>query len=56
MQYSAELIKIRDEAIVAIITGDKPLDYFEEYVQIYMAAGGKEVEDEANEYYKSIKN
>lgn len=54
MQYKAELIKIRDEAIVSIIAGDKPIDYFDEYVNIYMAAGGKEVEDEANEYYESI--
>jgi putative aldouronate transport system substrate-binding protein len=55
MQYNAELTKIRDEAIVSIITGDKPIDYFDEYVIIYMAAGGKEVEDEANEYYRTIK-
>ncbi len=54
-EYKSELVKIRDEAVISMITGDKPLDYFDEYVEKYMAAGGAEVEKEANEYYNNLK-
>lgn len=54
-KYKAELNKIRDEAYIAMITGDKPLSYFDEFVRKYMAAGGTECEKEANEYIDSQK-
>jgi putative aldouronate transport system substrate-binding protein len=55
MKYKAELMKIRDEAYLSIITGDKPASYFDEFVTKYMAAGGAEVQQESNEYYASLK-
>lgn len=55
MKYKAELMKIRDEAYISIITGSKPVAYFDEFVAKYMAAGGSDVEKEVNEYYNSQK-
>jgi putative aldouronate transport system substrate-binding protein len=52
-KYQAQLIKMRDQMLISIITGDKPLSYFDQYVKEYMKAGGAEVEKEANAYYKS---
>lgn len=51
-KYKADLMKLRDEAFISIITGAKPLSYFEEYVKQWYALGGKAATDEANEYYK----
>ena len=53
MKYKAELFKIRDEAYISIITGTKPVSYFDEFTQKYLAAGGGEVQKEASEFYKS---
>ncbi|WP_207655793.1 extracellular solute-binding protein [Vallitalea okinawensis] len=54
-EYSAELKKIREEAYISMIAGDKPLSYFEEFVEKYNAAGGTEVEEEVNEWYTANK-
>ncbi|HCM28150.1 MAG TPA: ABC transporter substrate-binding protein [Treponema sp.] len=53
MKYKAELMKIRDEAYISIITGAKPVSYFDEFLQKYMAAGGAEAEKEATEFIKA---
>ncbi|NSW89674.1 MAG: extracellular solute-binding protein [Firmicutes bacterium] len=47
-KYKAELDKLREEAYTQIITGDKPLEYFDEYVQKWKKAGGEILEKEAN--------
>jgi len=52
-KYATQLIKIRDQAIIAFITGDRPLSSFDQYVNEYMNAGGAEVEKEVNAYYKA---
>lgn len=52
-KYAAQLIKMRDQMLIQIITGDKPLDYFDQYVKDYMNAGGAEVEKEVNAWYKA---
>lgn len=49
-KYMSELIRLEDEAYVSIITGDKPIDYFEEFVKKWRAAGGSLLEKEANEW------
>lgn len=54
-RYQAELIKIRQEAYIAIITGDKPVDFFDEFVDNWNASGGSTLLEEANEWYSSIK-
>jgi putative aldouronate transport system substrate-binding protein len=52
-KYGAQLIKMRDQMLISIISGNKPVSYFDQYVKDYLKAGGAEVEKEANEWYKS---
>lgn len=54
-EYQGDLTRMRDEMVVAIITGEKPLDYFDEYVTNYLAAGGQEIIDAANAWYAANK-
>lgn len=50
---SGELITIRDEAWVNIITGKASIDSWDEYVDSYNAAGGDTLYAEANEWYQN---
>ncbi len=50
-QYGAELKKILDTGYIAIITGEKPLDYFDEMVETWYANGGEKLTEEANKIY-----
>ncbi|WP_150269817.1 ABC transporter substrate-binding protein [Paenibacillus tepidiphilus] len=43
-----ELIKLRNQAYIAFITGERPLEEFGEFVQEFLTAGGAEVLREAN--------
>ncbi|CAM4474607.1 extracellular solute-binding protein [Paenibacillus typhae] len=43
-----ELIQLRNEAYIAFITGERPLEAFDSFVKEFMAAGGAEVLREAN--------
>lgn len=54
-RYKAELLKIRNEAYISIITGDKPVSYFDEFVKKWDQMGGEVLKKEANEWYKTIK-
>lgn len=54
-EYQGDLTRMRDEMVVAIITGEKPLEYFDEYVTNYLAAGGQEIIDAANAWYAANK-
>jgi putative aldouronate transport system substrate-binding protein len=54
-QYQAELLKIRDEAFTAIITGAQPLSYFDEYVARWKRSGGDQLTQELNAWYSSTK-
>jgi len=54
-KYSTECNKILNEGYIAIITGEKPLDYFEEMVEAWYTAGGEVLTEEANELYKTQK-
>ncbi|MMZ63220.1 hypothetical protein D1872_254630 [compost metagenome] len=51
-RYGPELMKLKNKAYVAIITGEKPLSYFDEFVHEFMGAGGAEVLQEANVWYR----
>jgi putative aldouronate transport system substrate-binding protein len=51
MKYKDELMKIRDQYYIGIITGAMPVSAFDEFVQKYMASGGAEAQQEANDYY-----
>jgi putative aldouronate transport system substrate-binding protein len=45
------LIKLRNKSYIAFITGDQPLEEFDIFVKEFMAAGGTEMLQEANEWY-----
>lgn len=49
IQSGPELIKLKNKAYISIITGDKPLEYFDEFVKDFLAAGGTRVLQEAND-------
>lgn len=49
--YLAECNKILDEGYIAMITGEKPVDYFDEMVTAWENAGGKILTEEANALY-----
>lgn len=53
-RYGADLDKIVSETYIAIITGDEPIEYFDEFVEKWRKAGGEQLEKEANEWYASI--
>lgn len=50
--YKSECDKILNEGYVAIITGDRPIEYFDEMVKQWYDAGGTVLTQEANELYK----
>lgn len=52
--YWDELDKIQKEAYIRIITGDKPVDYFDEFVDQWYKLGGEQLVQEANEWYTSV--
>ncbi|HBG76440.1 MAG TPA: ABC transporter substrate-binding protein [Clostridiales bacterium] len=53
--YQTELDKIEDEAYIAIITGNKPVDYFDTFVEEYKKAGYETLAKEANEWWDTMK-
>ncbi|MEK5035500.1 ABC transporter substrate-binding protein [Paenibacillus sp. FSL R7-0302] len=54
IRNSPGLINLRDQAYIAFITGERPLEEFGEFVEEFLAAGGAEVLAEANESYKKL--
>ncbi|SDE55887.1 putative aldouronate transport system substrate-binding protein [Paenibacillus sp. UNCCL117] len=54
-KYKEELLKIEKEAFISIITGDKPISYFDEFVARWKKSGGEQLEKEANEWFATIK-
>ncbi len=51
-QYANELVKLTSETYYQIITGGKPIEYFDEYVDIWWKNGGKIMHEEANEWLR----
>ncbi|MDO7907691.1 extracellular solute-binding protein [Paenibacillus sp. JX-17] len=51
-----ELIRLRNQAYISFITGDRPVEAFDDFVQEFMRAGGTEVLREANEWYHQRPN
>jgi len=49
-KYKTELEKIQADAYIAIITGEKPIEYFDEFVKNWRAAGGAILEEEAKAF------
>lgn len=54
-KYKADLDKLLDEGYISIITGEQPIDYFDEMVKLWYSNGGQEMTDEANEWYSTTK-
>jgi putative aldouronate transport system substrate-binding protein len=54
-QYWTELTKLEDEAYIAIITGERPLSYFDEFVRQWKAQGGDILIKETNDWWNSMK-
>ncbi len=54
-KYWGDLLKLKTEAYAAIIRGDQPIDYFDEFVRKWNDMGGAQLETEANQVYASVK-
>ena len=52
-QYIVELNKLEQEAYLEIITGKKPISYFDDFVVQWRKLGGEILEKEAQEWYES---
>lgn len=53
--YWTELDKLEREVYFDIITGAKPVDYFDQFVTEWMAMGGETVTAEASAWYATQK-
>jgi putative aldouronate transport system substrate-binding protein len=51
LDYGASLEKIIDQAFTEIITGQRPVDYFDTFVQDYLRAGGQQVLNDLDKIY-----
>lgn len=49
--YGGDLSKLKVEAYTAIVFGNKPVSYFDDFVTQWYDLGGKQLEKEANELY-----
>ena len=47
-----KLKEMQKQAYLEIITGEKPVDYFDTFVEQWYEAGGEEIVKEVNESYK----
>jgi putative aldouronate transport system substrate-binding protein len=54
-KYLTDLNKLRDETFVAIITGDKPLSAFDDFLKKWNDMGGAQMVKEANDWYATVK-
>lgn len=52
IQNGPKLIKLRNKAYTSFITGEQPVEKFDDFVREFMAAGGTEVIEEANAWYQ----
>ncbi|MBD2843658.1 hypothetical protein IDH44_00525 [Paenibacillus sp. IB182496] len=53
-QYWGDLSKLKIEAYTAIIYGNEPIAYFDEFVRQWNELGGAQLEQEANELYAQM--
>lgn len=49
------LNQLRDEVIVQIITGEKTVDAYDEFIENWYKLGGEQIVNEKNEWYTSVK-
>ena len=46
------LEKMEQEMLLKIITGEKPVDYFDEFVETWNKTGGEQITEEVNQAIK----
>ncbi|MNW22342.1 hypothetical protein D3C71_2237620 [compost metagenome] len=51
----ALLSKLESEAYLKIIYGEKPVEYFDDFVKEWKASGGDQVTADVNKWYDSTK-
>ncbi|MNL86936.1 hypothetical protein D3C87_2158660 [compost metagenome] len=51
----ALLSKLESETYLKIIYGEKPIDYFDEFVKEWKANGGDQITAEVNQWYETTK-
>lgn len=54
-KFQVELQKMQDQTFISIVTGDKPISEFDEFVKKWKAGGGEQMEKEANEWFAKLK-
>jgi putative aldouronate transport system substrate-binding protein len=54
-KYIGELNAMQERTYVSIITGDKPIAAFDEFVRAWRAGGGDQLEKEANDWWLEMK-
>lgn len=54
-KYWGDLIKLKTDTYAAIVRGDKPVSYFDDFVKQWNEKGGSQLEKEANDLYNSMK-
>jgi len=55
VKYKVELVKILTEGYIGMVTGDKPLSYFDEMVALWRKNGGDQISKEVNDWWATIK-
>lgn len=53
VERQVDLEKIRDETILGIIIGEKPMSAFDDYVEQWKRLGGEQITQEVNEWWAS---
>ena len=53
VERQVDLDKIRDETILGIIIGERPMSAFDDYVEQWKSLGGEQVTQEVNEWWAS---
>mgnify|MGYP000845558514 CR=1 FL=1 len=52
-KYKADLDKLQEQTYLKLITGDLPIDAFDDFVTQWLQLGGEQLTKEANDWYKS---
>ena len=52
-KYGANLKTMTEQMVTYIITGQKPVDYFDEFVESWKTNGGDVITEEVNEWYRN---
>ncbi|MBP1917398.1 putative aldouronate transport system substrate-binding protein [Lederbergia galactosidilyticus] len=55
LKKGTDLAKTRDEYFVKIVTGELPLDAFDQFVEKWLKDGGQKITEEVNEWYENEK-